>query len=49
MRFAQAFTGATFEENVVGNNNRGAAVLFQDGEDVLEEVEPLLLSVELFK
>jgi len=26
-------------EEVVGNNDRGAAVLFQDGEDGLEEVE----------
>ena len=39
MRFAQAFTGAAFEENVVRNNDRGAAMLLQDGEDVLEEVE----------
>jgi len=27
MRFAQAFTGAAFEEKVVGDNDRGAAVL----------------------
>ncbi len=39
MRFAQAFTGAAFEEDVIGNNDRGAAVLLQDGEDVLEEIE----------
>jgi hypothetical protein len=25
---------------IVGNNDRGAAVLLQDGEDVLEEIEP---------
>jgi hypothetical protein len=25
--------------HIVGNNDRGAAVLLQDGEDVLEEVE----------
>jgi hypothetical protein len=36
---AQAFTGAAFDKDVVGNNDRGAAVLLQDGEDVLEEVE----------
>ncbi len=39
MRFAQAFAGAAFEEHVVGNNDRGATVLFQNCEDVLEEVE----------
>ena len=39
MRFAQAFTDAIFEEDVVGNDDGGAAVLLQDGEDVLEEVE----------
>ena len=39
MRFAQAFTGAAFEEDVVGNDDRCPAVLLQDGEDVLEEVE----------
>ena len=33
------FAGTAFEEDVVGNNDRGAAVLLQDGEDVLEEVE----------
>ena len=33
------FTGAAFEEDVVGNDDRGSAVLPQDGEDVLEEVE----------
>jgi hypothetical protein len=30
---------AAFKEDVVGNNDSGAAALFQDGEDVLEEVE----------
>jgi hypothetical protein len=30
---------SSFEMDVVGNNDRGAAVLLQDGEDVLEEVE----------
>ena len=39
MRFAQAFTGAALKKDVVGNNNGGAAMLLQDGEDVLEEVE----------
>ena len=39
MRFAQAFTGAAFEENVVGNNDGGGTVLLQHGKDVLEEVE----------
>jgi hypothetical protein len=33
------FAGAAFEEYVVGNNGRGAAVLLQDGETVLEKVE----------
>jgi len=28
-----------FEKNVVGNDDRSAAVLLQDGEDVLKEVE----------
>jgi hypothetical protein len=36
LRFAQAFTSAAFEENIVGHDNRGAAVLLQDGEDVLD-------------
>jgi len=31
--------GAAFEEDVVRNNDRGATVLLQDGEDVLKEVE----------
>ena len=31
--------GATFEEDIVGHNDRGAAVLLQDRKDVLEEVE----------
>ena len=35
MRFAQAFAGITFEEDVVENNDRGATVLLQDSEDVL--------------
>jgi len=35
----QKFNTLIFEENVVGDNDRGAAVLLQDGEDVLEEVE----------
>jgi hypothetical protein len=33
------FPGAALEKHVVGNNDRGAAVLLQDGEDVLEKVE----------
>jgi hypothetical protein len=39
MRFAQAFAGAAFEKDAVGNNDHGAAVLLEDCEDVLEEVE----------
>jgi hypothetical protein len=35
----QAFAGAAFEEDVVGNDDRGAVVLLQNSEDVLEEVE----------
>jgi hypothetical protein len=37
MRSAQAFAGATFEKDVVGGNYRGAAVLLQDREDVLDD------------
>jgi len=33
------FAGAAFEEDVVWNNDGGAAVLLEDGEDVLKEVE----------
>jgi hypothetical protein len=33
------FASAAFEEDVVWNNDRGAAVLLQDCEDVLKEVE----------
>jgi uncharacterized protein (DUF433 family) len=36
------FAGAAFEEDVVGDNDRDAAVLLQDGEDVLEKVELLI-------
>ena len=36
---ADGLAGAAFKENVVGNDDRGAAVLLQDGKDVLEEVE----------
>jgi len=36
---AQGFAGAAFKEDVVGHNDGGTAVLLQDGEDVLEEVE----------
>ncbi len=39
MRFAQAFAGAAFEEDVIRQDDRGAAVLLEDGEDVLEKVE----------
>jgi hypothetical protein len=39
MRFAQAFAGAAFEKDVVRQHDRGAAVLLEDGEDVLEEIE----------
>ena len=44
LRFAQAFTCAAFEEQVLRNNDRGAAVLIQDGEEVLEEVELFVAS-----
>ncbi len=40
MRFAQAFAGAAFEEDVVRQHDRGGATVLEDGEDVLEEVEP---------
>jgi hypothetical protein len=40
-------TRAAFEEDVIGHNDRGAAVLLQDGEDVLEEVEPFVVSIAL--
>ena len=33
------FARAAFEEDVVGNNDRRPAVLLQDGENVLEEIE----------
>jgi hypothetical protein len=33
---------AALEEHVVGQDHRGAAVLLEDGEDVLEEVELLV-------
>jgi hypothetical protein len=33
-----SLASAAFEENVIGNNNGGATVLFQDGEDMLEKV-----------
>jgi hypothetical protein len=33
------FAGASFEEDVVWDNDRGAAVLLQNGKDVLEKVE----------
>ncbi len=36
---AQAFAGAAFEEDVIRQDDRGAAVLLEDGEDVLEKVE----------
>ena len=39
MRFARAFAGAAFEENVVRHDDGGAAVMLQDGKDVLEEVD----------
>ena len=35
----QGLASAAFEEDVVRHDDRGAAVLLQDGEDVLEEVE----------
>ena len=33
------FASTAFEEHVVGNNDPGAAMLLQDGEHMLEEVE----------
>ena len=39
---ADGFTCAAFEENIIRNNNRGAAVLLQDREDMLEEIELLV-------
>jgi hypothetical protein len=39
---ADGFAGAAFEEHVVRQNHGGAAVLLEDGEDVLEEVELLV-------
>ena len=33
------FAGAAFEEDVIRQHDRSAAVLLEDGEDVLEEVE----------
>ena len=35
----QGLASAAFEEDVVGHNDRGAAVLLQNGKDVLEKVE----------
>jgi hypothetical protein len=40
--FAQAFARAAFEEDVVRQYDCGAAVLLQDGEDVLEKIELLV-------
>ena len=39
---ADGFTCAAFEENIIRNNNRGAAVLLQDREDMLEEIALLV-------
>src|ERR1019366_1341069 len=39
---ANRFAGAAFEENVVRNDHRGPAVLLEDREDVLDEVELLV-------
>ena len=36
---SHSLAGTAFEEDVVRYNDRGAAVLLQDGEDVLKEVE----------
>ena len=36
---ADGFAGAAFEEDVVGQYHRGAAVDLEDGMDVLEEVQ----------
>ena len=41
-RAADGFAGAAFEKDVVRQHDRGAAVLLEDGEDVLEEVELLV-------
>src|SRR5256886_9359338 len=34
-----SFSSTAFEEDVIGNDDRNATVLFQDGEYVLEKVE----------
>ena len=39
---ADGFAGAAFKEHVVRQHDRRAAVLLEDGEDVLEEVELLV-------
>ena len=39
---ADSFAGSAFEENVVGQDDGGVAVLLQDSENVLEEVELLV-------
>ena len=39
---SDGFAGAAFEENIVGDNDRSATVLLQNGEDVLKEVELLV-------
>lgn len=36
---ADGFAGAAFEEDVVRQHDSGASVLFEDGKNVLEEVE----------
>ena len=36
---SHGLAGAAFEQDVVGNDHGGAPVLFQDREDVLDEVE----------
>ena len=41
---AHYFAGAAFEEDVIRNNDRGAPVLLQDGEDMLKKVELFVTS-----
>jgi hypothetical protein len=39
---ADGLAGAAFEKDVVGQDNRGAAMLVEDGKNVLEEIELLV-------
>jgi hypothetical protein len=39
IRFSRSIRRRRLQEDVLGRDDRGAAVLFENGEDVLEEVE----------